>query len=266
MARRNHADRPPRAAAASIQQRGRIFSPETMRSLARIARKPLRRGADPERIAARLDDAAVDFLLWSRSDDHATAGEAAGLARGLEAHAAAILRAFGVSPGPGAPPVRAEALALLFEALPPGTAKREEARRALEGVRRLHTLAGMAVAEYERRKGKPRQSDRTLRDLFMAIAIAYLRACGGRLGASYDPFSGEVGGPVIRFAKAAVGVMAQRLPRATDLDPERDAEALDALQAHAASASRIRTRIRGLQERKASNGGTGLISRSGSAI
>jgi hypothetical protein len=105
-------------------------------------------------------------------------------ARGQAKLAAEFLAGFGVSLDPGAPPVRAEALALVFEALPPGTAEREEARRALDGVRRLHTLAGMAAAEYERRKGKPRQSDRTLHDLFVAIAIAYLRACGGRLGAS----------------------------------------------------------------------------------
>jgi hypothetical protein len=266
MARRNHADWPPRAAAASIQQRGRVFSPETVRALARIARKPLRRGADPERIAARLDDAAVDFLLWSRSDDHATAGKAAEWARGQAKLAAEFLAGFDMSPDPGARPVRAEALALLFEALPPGTAKREDVRRDLEAVRRLHSLAGMAAAEYERRKGRPRQSDRTLRDLFMAIAVAYLRACGGRLGASCDPFSGEVGGPLIRFAKAAVGVMAQRLPRAMDLDPDRGAAALDALQAHAASASRSRTRIRGLQERRASNGRTAPANRVGSAI
>jgi hypothetical protein len=150
------------------------------------------------------------------------------LLRGLEASAAAILSAFGLSPDPNAPPARAEALALLFEWLPPGMAKREDARRDLEAVRRLHALLGAAARQAEdirESKGaKPRTPNGPLDTLFEEIAIAYRRATGGRIGRSSNPTSGEACGPLVRFAQEAVRLIALRLPEAVDFGPESDAD------------------------------------------
>jgi hypothetical protein len=134
-------------------------------------------------------------------------------------------------------------LALLFEALPPGTAKREDVRRDLEAVRRLHALASAAAGTYEARKGKPREPDGPLLDLFVGITIAYLRAVGGRLGKS----DATPAGPLVRFVQAAMHVMVTRLPYATDFDPERDAGVKYALRSCVNSQEVVRHRYRAMR-------------------
>src|SRR5687767_5193597 len=101
---------PPLAAAAKgqrrrpifeVQQRRPVFTDATVRVLARAAGKELRVGANAGAIAACLDAAAMDYMLWSRSDQHATAGPTADWARRQAALAAEFLAGFGMAPDPG---------------------------------------------------------------------------------------------------------------------------------------------------------------------
>jgi hypothetical protein len=185
----------------------------------------------------------VDYILWSRSDQHATAGKAAEWARGRATLAAEFLAGFGMSPDPGGAPARAEALAPLFEGLPPGAARREDVRRDLEAVRRLHALASAAAGTYEARKGKPREPDGPLLDLFVSVTIAYLRSVGGRLGKSdVAPAS-----PLVRFVQAAMRVMVTRLPYAMDINPKHDTGAVYALRSCVNSQDSVRHRYRAMR-------------------
>ncbi len=247
---RSALSRPPLAAGASIHVTGVFFRPETVRALARVTGMRLRPSARLRAIACALDEAATSYVLDSRSDAADAAGGIALWARRVEAQGTALLESFGLPRAPGSPPAKHEVLAALMEGLPcqdprteaafinfclrsrdwtdtesaPRPDKWEALRTALEGVRLLAALAGTAAQTYEGRKGKKRTPNVPIRGLFGAIAHTYTLAFGGPIGFSTPPKGGAPYGPGIRYARAILRRVAQRIPKIMDADDARDAD------------------------------------------
>jgi hypothetical protein len=251
---------------AGVSRSAAFFTPADIEPLGCAAGLPIVAN-DRDELASRLDNAAIDYVLWARSENCAPPGEIAEWLAIVQARAEKLLEAFELGFFAGS--LKARAHSIMVRELPhdpdaelcvllsrlgehgANAPSEKTLNRAMDGVRMLRRLAVLNREAYMARKGGKRRASPAELALMKELVAVYRTMFGRKPGYTNETDTsaqpGATHGPFPRFCAEVFRRIRDRHtpePGEDVRETERDTMLLERLNELAESPSRIITRYR----------------------